>query len=69
LRQPRRVLRQATHEARVEYASERLRLLYVGITRARRELVMTWNTGRRGESREAAPMIALRTWWEQREMG
>ncbi len=54
----------ATRDARVEYAAERLRLLYVGITRARRELVMTWNTGRRGDQREAAPLIALRTWWE-----
>jgi DNA helicase II / ATP-dependent DNA helicase PcrA len=54
----------ATRDARTEYASERLRLLYVGITRARRELVMTWNTGRRGDQREATPMIALRTWWE-----
>jgi DNA helicase-2/ATP-dependent DNA helicase PcrA len=54
----------ATRAARTEYAAERLRLLYVGITRARRELVMTWNTGRRGDSREATPMIALRTWWE-----
>jgi DNA helicase-2/ATP-dependent DNA helicase PcrA len=57
---------EATEAARVEYVSERLRLLYVGITRARRELVMTWNTGRRGDSREAVPMIALRTYWEQK---
>ena len=55
----------ATQAARVEYAAERLRLLYVGITRAREELVMTWNTGRRGDVQEATPMIALRTWWEQ----
>lgn len=56
---------QATAEARTEYAAERLRLLYVGITRARRELVMTWNTGRRGEQVEARPLAALRGWWEQ----
>ncbi|HRE26445.1 MAG TPA: UvrD-helicase domain-containing protein [Anaerolineales bacterium] len=40
---------EATQRARVEYAAERLRLLYVGITRAKRELIVTWNTGRRGE--------------------
>ncbi len=55
----------ATREARIDYAAERLRLLYVGITRARRELIMTWNTGRRGEQVEARPMAALRGWWEQ----
>jgi DNA helicase-2/ATP-dependent DNA helicase PcrA len=55
----------ATNEARIEYAAERLRLLYVGITRAKQELVMTWNTGRKGEQVEARPMVALRAWWEQ----
>ena len=55
----------ATVEARREYAAERLRLLYVAITRARRELVITWNTGRRGESQPAVPFVALRTFWEQ----
>lgn len=54
----------ASREARVEYSSERLRLLYVGITRARRELIMTWNTGRKGDMQEAMPMLALRTFWE-----
>jgi DNA helicase II / ATP-dependent DNA helicase PcrA len=56
---------QATNEARIEYAAERLRLLYVGITRAKQELIMTWNTGRKGEQIEARPMAALRGWWEQ----
>ncbi len=52
---------QATREARLDYCSERLRLLYVGITRARQELVITWNTGksRRGESVPALPLQAL----------
>ncbi len=50
---------EATAEARVEYASERLRLLYVGITRARRELVITWNTGKRGDLVPARPLHAL----------
>lgn len=55
----------ATREARTDYAAERLRLLYVGITRARRELIVTWNSGRKGESVEARPLAALRGWWEQ----
>ncbi|MEL6309060.1 MAG: hypothetical protein AAFQ52_13030, partial [Chloroflexota bacterium] len=55
----------ATQNARIEYASERLRLLYVGITRAKRELVVTWNSGRRGEQIEAKPVAHLRAWWEQ----
>ena len=49
----------ATEEARIEYSSERLRLLYVGITRARRELIITWNTGRTGEMRPAKPLHNL----------
>jgi DNA helicase-2/ATP-dependent DNA helicase PcrA len=56
---------QPTQEARWDYAAERLRLLYVGITRAKQALVMTWNTGRRGEAQPAAPFIALQTWWEE----
>ncbi len=56
----------ATRAARDEYASERLRLLYVGITRARKELVITWNTGRRNENVQALPLVALQTYWEQR---
>ncbi len=55
---------QATEQARLEYAAERLRLLYVGITRARKELVITWNTGRRGDQQPAIPFIALQTFWE-----
>ena len=56
----------ATQDARLEYAAERLRLLYVGITRARKELILTWNTGRRGDQQPAVPFIALQTFWEQR---
>jgi DNA helicase-2/ATP-dependent DNA helicase PcrA len=37
---------QASADAREELVRERLRLLYVGITRARRWLTATWNTGR-----------------------
>lgn len=50
---------QATQSARLEYIRERLRLLYVGITRARRELVITWNTGRRGEIQAAKALAPL----------
>lgn len=50
---------EATEESRHEYAAERLRLLFVGITRAKRELVITWNTGRTGDSRPARPLHAL----------
>jgi len=54
----------ATRNARLDYASERLRLLFVGITRAKRQLVVTWNTGRRSDCNEALPLQALRLWWE-----
>jgi DNA helicase-2/ATP-dependent DNA helicase PcrA len=55
----------ATYQARLDYAAERVRLLYVGITRARRELIVTWNTGRRRDSRlePAVPFAALHEWW------
>jgi DNA helicase-2/ATP-dependent DNA helicase PcrA len=35
----------ATEEARIDLVKERLRLLFVGLTRARQELIVTWNTG------------------------
>ncbi|RLC86128.1 MAG: ATP-dependent helicase [Chloroflexi bacterium] len=57
---------QATLEARLDYASERLRLFYVGITRAKRELLVTWNTGRRGDQQPSLPFIALQTRLEAR---
>ncbi len=50
---------EATRAARFDYAAERLRLLYVGITRARRELIITWNTGKRGATRIARALEAL----------
>lgn len=49
----------ASKKARSEYVRERLRLLYVAITRARKELVLTWNSGRRGNAHPALPLIAL----------
>ena len=51
--------------ARRDYAAERLRLFFVGVTRARRALSVTWNTGRRGDAQPAVPLIALQTWWEE----
>ncbi|MFC1997083.1 ATP-dependent helicase [Chloroflexota bacterium] len=56
-----------THEARMEYVRERLRLFYVGITRARQELVVTWNTGRRDKSSQSLPFSALMTAWEDQQ--
>jgi ATP-dependent DNA helicase UvrD/PcrA len=49
----------ATAQARLDYVRERLRLLYVGITRARKDLILTWNTGRQGDQKQAIPVIAL----------
>ncbi|MDE0139954.1 MAG: ATP-dependent helicase [Caldilineaceae bacterium] len=51
---------EATREARREYAAERLRLLYVGITRARQELVLTYNTGRFHDRRPNEPALAFK---------
>lgn len=53
-----------TGRGRVNYSAERLRLLYVGITRARRELILMWNTGRKGDLRPSVAFEALRTFWE-----
>jgi DNA helicase-2/ATP-dependent DNA helicase PcrA len=55
---------QTTQDARIEYSAERLRLLYVGITRARESVIITWNTGRRNEARIALPLEALHAYWE-----
>ena len=59
----------ASEKARLEYASERIRLFFVGITRARSELVITWNTGdthpnRRKPATPALPFLALNAYWE-----
>ena len=56
---------EATREARYELVCERLRLLYVSITRARRELVIGWNSGRGHNNQAAAPLIALQDFWEE----
>jgi DNA helicase-2/ATP-dependent DNA helicase PcrA len=54
-----------TQKARLDYVCERLRLLYVGITRARKELIITWNTGRDGKQLPALPFVDLQSYWEQ----
>jgi len=59
------VEREATYRARLDYVSERLRLLYVAITRARKDLIATWNTGRRGDKQPAVPFIALQEAWAE----
>lgn len=58
---------EATQRAREEFVGERLRLLYVGITRARRELIITWNSGRRGDRSAALSFQALRAHIEMQE--
>jgi DNA helicase-2/ATP-dependent DNA helicase PcrA len=50
---------EATLRARLDYVRERLRLFYVGITRAKSDLIVTWNSGRRGEAFPAAALVAL----------
>ncbi len=52
-------------EARLDYTRERLRLLYVGLTRAKRELVMTTNTGRYTTAGPALPLLRLAEIWNQ----
>jgi DNA helicase II / ATP-dependent DNA helicase PcrA len=58
---------ESTQRARLDYVAERLRLFYVGITRARKELVITWNTGRDGKRQPATPLLALQAFWEKQE--
>jgi DNA helicase-2/ATP-dependent DNA helicase PcrA len=53
----------ATEQARLDLVRERLRLLFVGLTRARQELVVTWNRGQervsRPDNQPAIPLVAL----------
>lgn len=62
----------ATEQARIEYCSERLRLLFVGITRARKSLVLTWNTGRLSsggrENQPAIPFVHLYEYWKEKNV-
>jgi len=54
---------QATQNARIDCIRERLRLLYVGITRAKKTLLITWNTGRNGSQQPSLPFLALHEFW------
>ncbi len=56
---------EATLRARLDYVRERLRLLYVGITRAKRELVITCNSGRNDDKLPALALLALSEYWEK----
>ncbi|MBI5838726.1 MAG: ATP-dependent helicase [Chloroflexi bacterium] len=57
----------ATFAARLGYVKERLRLLYVGITRAKEDLIVTWNSGRQGDATPSLAMAELMGWWESSE--
>jgi len=55
----------ATLRSRLDYVKERLRLFYVGITRAKRELIVTWNSGRQGDATPSLPLSELMGFWEK----
>ncbi len=57
----------AKQQARYDLAAERLRVLFVGITRAKKELIITWNTGRMNQCQPALALQALDQYWQQRE--
>ncbi|MBI3176090.1 MAG: ATP-dependent helicase [Chloroflexi bacterium] len=54
----------ATQKSRLGYVKERLRLLYVGLTRAKRDLIVTWNSGRQGDATPSLALSELMGWWE-----
>ncbi len=56
---------EATQADRLDYIAERVRVLYVGITRARQQLVVTWNTGRRGDKQPALLFSMLANYFEE----
>jgi DNA helicase-2/ATP-dependent DNA helicase PcrA len=58
----------ASSAARLDYVRERLRLLYVGITRARQELIVTSNSGREGTRHPALALIHLQDYWKERKL-
>ena len=58
---------EATFIARTGYAQERLRLFFVGITRAKSELIITWNTGKSGANQPSVPFSELMRFWQQRQ--
>jgi len=56
----------ATQQARLDYCAERLRLLFVGITRARKELMLTWNSGQNGQCHPAIAFQELSRFWKEK---
>jgi DNA helicase-2/ATP-dependent DNA helicase PcrA len=54
----------ATLRSRLDYVKERLRLFYVGITRAKKDLIVTWNSGRQGDATPSLALSELMGWWE-----
>ncbi len=59
----------ATLQSRLGYVKERLRLLYVGITRAKKDLIVTWNSGRQGDATPSLALSELMGWWESVNSG
>ena len=59
----------ATLRSRLDYVKERLRLFYVGITRAKRDLIVTWNSGRQGDATPSLALSELMGWWEEESLG
>ncbi len=57
----------ATRQARLDYARERIRLLFVGITRAKKELYISWNSGRFNNSHAAVAFSHLCDFWKERK--
>ena len=55
----------ATTDSRLDYIRERLRLLYVSITRAKQELVITWNTGYNSRYYSAVAFTALSNYYKE----
>ena len=53
-----------SREAWLDGVKERLRLLYVGITRAKKGLYVSFNSGRFGKTTEANVVMKLRTMWK-----
>lgn len=51
---------ESTAAERLHYVAERLRLLFVGITRARMELWLSWNTGMREKSTETLALTEIK---------